>query len=335
VRLWAYSPLAQQAHQRLGDTLHNRTTVSRKYKEVVIVRACTRSYGAYELFHHVPLAVAAGLSHGQVAAIQSFAAQYDDRLDAGQKAAIEFADELDSGKGVCAMTWRELHEHFNDTEILELALQSQYWSANARFTRTLESPEEPRFQASRKALLNGEAQIPVRPPVELAERATTDAGYQLRVVRPGEASAKGENWFARWRERFGEPPPLVQLWALNEHIQFAYQLAWEAVFGGGLELPAPAVARIASRVALRNGSPAAAQMAAQTLGISDITPEPRDDRDRLAFEFVDAWDAGRALGDREVGAMLELFSKREVVELQVITGLAGGQARIAHAAGIG
>src|SRR5581483_7494444 len=117
VRTWAYSPWLQEQLQRLGHNLHNRTTLPRRLKELAIVRVCTRSYSAYELFHHVPLALDSGLTRAEVAAIQSLTWQDSDALTDEQKACLQYVDEFDAGRGVQAGTVRRLRGYLDPGQV--------------------------------------------------------------------------------------------------------------------------------------------------------------------------------------------------------------------------
>jgi alkylhydroperoxidase family enzyme len=334
VRLWAYSPWLQRDHQRLGDTLHNRTGVSRRLKEVAIVRACTKGFSRYELFHHIPLALASGLSEAEVAAIQSLDCEYNPDLGETEKAVVQYVDDVLGGRGVSAITFARLRSHVTAREALELALQGEYWYCNARFTRTLESPFEPNRDGG-----GGRAVYPSRPPSAapvVDVPPPIDPPGRAILVDPLNAEGRPALWFERWRKRFGDVPALVRAWAANEHVQVAYQQAWEGMFERHTALPPEDVAAVALFAADANNSTHAAsvveQCAATGLGVNaagslaNVSP-----RMVKALEFVEAWDAGVRLGDPEVSALLDLFSDSEVVEIQLVAGLVGGQARIANA----
>lgn len=334
VRLWAYSPWLQRDHQRLGDYLHNRTGVSRRLKEVAIVRACTKGFSRYELFHHIPLALHSGLSEAEVAAIQSLECQYHPDLGETERAVVQYVDDVLGGRGVSAITFARLRTHVTAREALELALQGEYWYCNARFTRTLESPFEPNRDGG-----GGRAVYPSRPPAAestLDIPAPIDPPGRAILVDPATADGRPALWFARWRERFGDVPALVRAWAANEHIQVAYQQAWEGIFGHHTALPPADVAAVALFIADANRSPHVAsvveQCAATGLGVNAAgSLANASPRLLKALDFVEAWDADVRLGGPEVSGLLESFSDAEVVELQLIAGLVGGQARIASA----
>jgi hypothetical protein len=128
---------------------------------------------------------------------------------------------------------------------------------------------------------------------------------------------------------------------LNEQLQSAYQLTWECLFSGGLSMRPELIRRLARLVAVRNGSEEVAALVEATMGQGAGSGDQagggpsgeETGEEREAVRFVEAWDAGRPLGDPEVAAMLQSYSPGEVVEMQLIAGFIGGQARLWRAVG--
>jgi alkylhydroperoxidase family enzyme len=148
--------------------------------------------------------------------------------------------------------------------------------------------------------------------------------------------AKAEAWFSRWEDHFGAVPELVRAWAANVDVQIAYQQAWEGLFLGSVALEPQVLAAVALFSAVLNGSDHVAGIVRRTchaaLGLDADKALERDSAHlRRGLSFVEAWDLGTPLGDADVAALLEEFSDREVVELQLLAGLVGGQGRIARA----
>lgn len=336
VRLWAYSPHLQRAHQRLGDYLHNRTSVSRRLKEVAIVRACMRGFSRYELFHHVPLALASGLTQDEVDAISSLSSQYESVLGDPEAAIVQFADELLNGRGISELTWRRLSAHLPEPQLLEIALQSEYWYGNARFTRTLDAPYEPWVMDRRS---NGTYGANPRENVSHVGNPAVDGIARIGLADVANAAERTKLWSQQWLDREPELPALVRLWARNEDLQVCYQQTWDVLFSDQVTLPPTSIARLAIAVARANHSAHVEGMVRTScerrLGVTAPAADMFAGEAGFELDFVLAWDAGAPLGDAEVQRLLEDHTPGQVIELQLLAGLIGGQSRIAVAFGLG
>jgi alkylhydroperoxidase family enzyme len=343
VRLWAWSPWLQEQHQRLGHTLHNRTSLDRRLKELAIVRVCTRNYSAYELFHHVPLALDSGLTRAEIAAIQSFTWPDAECLSEEQRACLQYVDEFDAGRGVQLETVRRLKGFLDAGQIVAISLQAGYWSCNARFTKTLQAEFEPNRVERHTRMLNDlyhdNTPAPRRAPQPVPE--DEPEGSRIGLVSWETASPKSRQWFDRWPGGYAAVPNLVKAWAWSDNVQAASQLVWEALEGPHTKLAPRLRTLVARRVAWRNYSPYLLELLQRTSALADAdlaavqgdfeTSPALSGLEKSVLRFVDAWDSGLAVGDELFEPLRAALDRQELVEIQLNAGFFGTQARFAEA----
>ena len=123
--------------------LNARTT--RRLRELMILRGAQVSKTAYEWAHHVPMALAAGITHGEIDRIADWRTVATFAPD--EKAAIRLAEEITQGPAASADCVEELKRHFDNEEIVELVLTASFYVCVGRFLKTMDVELEPGYAA--------------------------------------------------------------------------------------------------------------------------------------------------------------------------------------------
>ena len=346
IRSWAWSPWVQEAQQRLGHALHTQTTLDHRLKELAIVRVCTRNFSRYELYHHIPAALAAGLTREEIAAIQSFGWSESAALTAAQLACLQYVDEVDSGRGVQQETFDRLRAFLSEDQVVAITLQAGYWGCNARFTKALLVEDEPWMRERHTAARDhGFRDNEPMPELQAHPVPPRPAGSRIGLVSDEVATPKSREWFDRWRQQDGgRLPNLVRAWAWSPHVQATEQRLWEALTGEHTAIPPRVRALVTRRVSVLNYSPyllALLEPAQRAAGLDDAalaavagdwaSSPALNDEDRDLLRFVDAWDAGLGVTDTVFDAVKARCSRQVMVEIQLTAGFFGTQARFAKA----
>lgn len=123
--------------------LNAKTT--RRLRELMILRGALVSKTAYEWAHHVPMALAAGITQAEIDAIADGASV--ETFTAGEKAAIRLAEEVTRGPAASAECMEDLKRHFTNEEIVELVLTASFYVCVGRFLKSMDIQLEPGFSA--------------------------------------------------------------------------------------------------------------------------------------------------------------------------------------------
>jgi alkylhydroperoxidase family enzyme len=132
-----HAPRLTRAKRPFTYALRNDCDCPRLYRELAICRAAINVECEYELHHHYPLALKAGLSETQFAALRDWkeqAALFDEK----QRAVLAYVDEMTLRKGnVSDATFSELARHFSAREIVELSYNATSYYASGLFMKAL------------------------------------------------------------------------------------------------------------------------------------------------------------------------------------------------------
>jgi alkylhydroperoxidase family enzyme len=132
-----HAPRLTRAKRPFTYALRNDCDCPRLYRELAICRAAINVECEYELHHHYPLALKAGLSETQFAALRDWkeqAALFDEK----QRAVLAYVDEMTLHKGnVSDATFSELARHFSAREIVELSYNATSYYASGLFMKAL------------------------------------------------------------------------------------------------------------------------------------------------------------------------------------------------------
>ncbi len=132
-----HAPRLTRAKRPFTYALRNDCDCPRLYRELAICRAAINVECEYELHHHYPLALKAGLSEAQFAALRDWTTQAA-LFDAKMCAVLAYVDEMTLHKGnVSDATFSELAHHFSAREIVELSYNATSYYASGLFMKAL------------------------------------------------------------------------------------------------------------------------------------------------------------------------------------------------------
>lgn len=118
-----------QTHAQFARAMITKTTLDKRYKEMVIVRVGYLQKSEYEIFHHLSIAENAGVSKEQLAVLQS---EDVSSLPDKERALIEFTTELVRNVSPSDATLAAAREHFSDPLLFEATAIIGYYMMTAR-----------------------------------------------------------------------------------------------------------------------------------------------------------------------------------------------------------
>lgn len=141
-RTLGHAPRMLAAWVGLAWPLRAEPSVPRSLRELMILRGAQQTGAEYEWAHHRDMALAAGVSPGQVAALADW--RSSDLFDERERAALAYAEAVtanDVGDGAFAAVRRL----FTPAEIVELTLTAGFYAGVARVLRALQVDLEPGY----------------------------------------------------------------------------------------------------------------------------------------------------------------------------------------------
>lgn len=141
-RVLGHAPPMLRAWLDFAWPLRLQAQTGRAVRELLILRGAQVSGARYEWVHHVPMALAAGVSQSQVDALDDNWA--DCPLFSGpEKAVLRLADEVTRGPGASSACIAALQQQgFDATGITELTLTASFYVCVSRFLQSLDVPLE-------------------------------------------------------------------------------------------------------------------------------------------------------------------------------------------------
>jgi alkylhydroperoxidase family enzyme len=142
-RVVAHSPHVVRDFIRLANSLVSKTALSPKMRELAIMRIAMLCRSEYEWLQHVPVALEAGVSREQLAAISSW--KESDRFTADERAVLQYVEEVAENVEVREATFIMLKRYLSERDIVELTLAIGWWGMIARLLVPLaiEMDEQP------------------------------------------------------------------------------------------------------------------------------------------------------------------------------------------------
>jgi alkylhydroperoxidase family enzyme len=137
-RVLAHAPPMLRAWLDFAWPLRLQARAGRRIRELLILRGAQVSRTHYEWVHHVPMALAAGVTQAQI-----------DALDDGwencplfgepEKAVLRLADEVTHGPGASAGCIAALvQQGYSSAEITELTLTASFYVCVSRFLHSMD-----------------------------------------------------------------------------------------------------------------------------------------------------------------------------------------------------
>ncbi len=134
----AHAPKLALAGRPSTRALRNDCVSPRLLREIAIVRMSILVGCDYELHHHRPLVLAAGLGEAQFDALRDWR-PHSHLFDERQRALLAYVDCLGLNKGeVDDATFAAMEKHFSPQEIVELTLCATHYYGSGLFMNALQ-----------------------------------------------------------------------------------------------------------------------------------------------------------------------------------------------------
>lgn len=131
-RVLAAAPDILEATYNFAIALRKNSKLERSYNELMTLRAAQTEGAGYQFEAHRPMALEAGITEAQIAALPDWRAS--DLFDAAQRAVLAYADALADRKEVPPEIYEALAGFFDDREVVELTMICGFFSAGARLS---------------------------------------------------------------------------------------------------------------------------------------------------------------------------------------------------------
>jgi 4-carboxymuconolactone decarboxylase len=139
-RMAAHAPVLAGSVLDLGVTILSRLSLPARRRELVILLVARHTGCAYEWAQHVPIALAAGVSETEIAAIAVGAESWSDPADQALAAAVADLLHHDS---VTETVWRRVAAVLPPDEIVEACLVAGYYRMLAGFLNAFQIDVDP------------------------------------------------------------------------------------------------------------------------------------------------------------------------------------------------
>ena len=145
-RMMAWSPALAKVWAPFARGLRTELSVSRRLRELLIVQIACRHQSRYEYGHHAHMALNAGVTPAQLAALPRWR---DGALfDADESLVLQLADDLTEASGASAATMNALLERFREKHLMELLATGAFYCGVARIVNSLDCELEPEADAA-------------------------------------------------------------------------------------------------------------------------------------------------------------------------------------------
>lgn len=139
------SPLMFRKFSPFANYILNRSSLSKRQREMLIIRVGQANSCDYELSKHVPAGQRAGLREDEIRALLTDGAA-EGVWAAEELTLIRVVDELVSNHSVADETWATLVSHFTEPQIVDIlftagAYNMVSWALNALHVQLDDSPE--------------------------------------------------------------------------------------------------------------------------------------------------------------------------------------------------
>lgn len=135
-RVLAWAPAMLRAWTAFAWALRFETNVSRKLRELLILRSAQVAEIGYEWTHHLPMALKEGISANQIADLADW--QGSESFSDQERLILRLADEVTQGPGASLETIQALKRAFSNSEIVELLLTVSVYVGLGRFLHSLD-----------------------------------------------------------------------------------------------------------------------------------------------------------------------------------------------------
>ncbi len=147
LRTIAHQPSLLQPFLGFAAALALRGRLPRRESEMLALRTAWNCQSAFEWGHHVIYARATGMTEDEIAAIAIGPGAPDgpegSRWTAPERALLRAADELHETQNITDETWRELSEHWDSGQLVEIAFVVGNYSMLSMVANSTQVPLEP------------------------------------------------------------------------------------------------------------------------------------------------------------------------------------------------
>jgi AhpD family alkylhydroperoxidase len=139
-RMMAHCPPLMKASGDMAMAFRSDAKLTRATAEIVVLRTAQVIDCDYVYRRHLPLARACGVTERQIAEVAQW--RDSDAFAAGQKSAIEFAEQAAKAMPVRDSTFTALQREFSPREIVELTMLIGFYVSTAVFIKALAIPDD-------------------------------------------------------------------------------------------------------------------------------------------------------------------------------------------------
>jgi alkylhydroperoxidase family enzyme len=141
IRTIAHSPELLRATLGNALALRHGTNIERRDFELIVMRTAHRVSGEYEAFQHRPLALAAGVTEDQLAAIGG---EWRGRtlFNPAQRAMLAYVDAMTHGRNVDDPTFAAMKQYWTPRQIVEITLITANYMTASMVTNVLRIPRD-------------------------------------------------------------------------------------------------------------------------------------------------------------------------------------------------
>jgi alkylhydroperoxidase family enzyme len=144
-RVLGHAPAMFEAWLDFAWPLRQRAKTPRRLRELMILRGAQMSGTTYEWAHHLPMALAAGVSELQIDALATWTQSH--HFDAQERAALQLAEEVTQGPGASKQAIERLRlEGFDEEALVELVLTASFYVSVGRLLHSFEILPEPGYE---------------------------------------------------------------------------------------------------------------------------------------------------------------------------------------------
>ncbi|HZX88440.1 MAG TPA: carboxymuconolactone decarboxylase family protein [Reyranella sp.] len=150
-RVLGHAPAMFEAWLDFAWPLRQRAKTPRKLRELMILRGAQMYGTTYEWAHHLPMALAAGVSELQIDSLANW--KQSTHFDAQERAALELAEEVTRGPGASKQAIERLRlEGFEEEALVELVLTASFYVCVGRLLHSFEIQPEPGYEEQVKRM---------------------------------------------------------------------------------------------------------------------------------------------------------------------------------------
>jgi AhpD family alkylhydroperoxidase len=134
-RALAHAPALLDAFLSYANALRDESELDPKLRELAILAVGHATDSEYEIAHHQPHALKAGVTRDQLASVTNFEAS--DAFDAVDRAVMRLAHDSTVKVQVSEERWADVRAHLSDKQMVELALNIAWYNSGVRIMALL------------------------------------------------------------------------------------------------------------------------------------------------------------------------------------------------------